>query len=174
MTDGPLQALQEAMSAARRDWDSKPPAARGPEPVSGDFRVTAGELGLADEDQAYDFRRFMQDTARKAGAGDRTPARDHPAVALIQAIADSLRTSGEVKVKRPGMTWAEMQVVTGVLRAAVDTAAGRTLDSSPRHVQIAARELAEAWEAFSGTTADPRTPGERTLAWGDERGWLYT
>lgn len=157
------------MSAARRDWDARP-SLKGPQPVSGDFRVSLAELGISGEDEVIDFYRFTRDTLQRT-AGGGAAARGGPVVDFMAAVTACLKAGGPVTVKPRGMTWNEMQAVTAVLRAAAGRAA-LDVGACPRHVQVAARQLSEAWETFSGTKADPRGPRERQLAWGDEHGWI--
>ena len=139
--------------------------------MSGDFRVALDELDLSGEDPVIDFRRFVEDTAQRARGNGPMARGGDPVTDFLGMVAGCLRSGGPVSVRPTGMTFEQMQMTTHILRAAAERAA---IHDSPRHVQIAARRLSEAWQAFSGTAADPRSPRERRLAWGDQRGWIET
>lgn len=175
MDDEPSSFAAVWREASREQWAAwrsitEPPDRKGPEPVSGDFRVTLAELGISGEDEIIDFYRFTRDTAQRA-AGGGMAARGGPVVDFMTSVTACLKAGGQVTVKPRGMTWNEMQGVTAVLRAAL-TRTALDMGACPRHVRVAARRLAEAWEAFSGTKPDPRSPREKRLAWGDEHGWI--
>lgn len=164
-------AWQAAMSEQMRGWNAKPPPPAGPEPLSGQFRVSLAELGLDGEDAIVDFYRFMRDTTHRAAGGGVAANRDHPVVALMEQITACLRAGGPIAVGPVNMTRAELFATKTVLRAAV-TNAGMSYADWPRHVRDAAERLAGAWERFSGTRGDPRSQREQRQAWGPERGWI--
>ena len=161
------EASREQWAAWRSITD--PSAPKGPEPVSGDFCVTLDELELSGEDPVIDFRRFVEDTAQRARPGGPMARGGDPVTDFFGAVAACLRSGGPVSIRPTGMTFDQMQRTTHILRAAAERAA---IHDSPRHVRLAARRLSVAWQAFSGTTADPRSPREKRLAWGDQRGWI--
>jgi hypothetical protein len=145
-------AAWERAEAARR--------AAGAPPLSGRFEV---DLGLADEDQRVDVRRFFAEAAKRAGSG---PGRRTAAVDVIGEIAEAAR-DGVVRIRVRSLGSVEQVQVARILSASQDTA-GR--EERPWHVRQAARSVRQAWAAFSGITEEDlrRAP----LGPSSRRGWI--